>query len=312
MKKNKYFIISVDTEGDNQWDNAHEISTENTYYLPRFQELCEKSGFKPVWLTTYEMAENADYVTYMKKKQNDGFCEIGMHLHAWSTPPEYQIHQKTDQRPFLVEYPETVMRQKIMNMTDLLRDRFGKMPVSHRSGRWIMNEKYYSILAEMGYLVDCSVTPLISWKNTQGATGICGCDYSNAPENPYFRNDGILEIPVTIRKMHFFNRDKVTDLYTALRETRNLLTGVDQWMRPFDTQSGLGMDYLLKKVNAECGDILFTLHSSELMPGGSPIFKTRVDIEILYGIIAETFAKARSMGYVGCTMREYYELLKNN
>ncbi|WP_395754844.1 hypothetical protein [Edwardsiella ictaluri] len=50
------FIITIDTEGDNLWQNHDRITTENARYLPRFQLLCEKYGFKPVYLTNYEMA----------------------------------------------------------------------------------------------------------------------------------------------------------------------------------------------------------------------------------------------------------------
>ena len=55
MKK-PAFIITIDTEGDNLWQNHRVIKTENARYLARFQALCERFGFKPVWLTNYEMA----------------------------------------------------------------------------------------------------------------------------------------------------------------------------------------------------------------------------------------------------------------
>ena len=46
----KYFIITVDTEGDNLWNYklGDEVSTKNADYIPRFQRLCEKYGFKPL------------------------------------------------------------------------------------------------------------------------------------------------------------------------------------------------------------------------------------------------------------------------
>ena len=96
--RHKYFLITIDTEGDNQWDYNHGISTENTAYLPPFQELCESFDFKPVWLTNYEMAMDDIYVDYMKEKQNRGLCEIGMHLHAWNNPPEYPLKATNQQR----------------------------------------------------------------------------------------------------------------------------------------------------------------------------------------------------------------------
>jgi hypothetical protein len=65
----KHFIITVDTEGDNLWEykKGPPIGTENAKYLPRFQSLCEKYGFKPVYFTNYEMASSDTFVTEAKK-----------------------------------------------------------------------------------------------------------------------------------------------------------------------------------------------------------------------------------------------------
>ncbi len=54
------FLITLDTEGDNLWGRQREITTRNTGYLPRFQGLCERFGFRPTWLTNHEMAVKAE------------------------------------------------------------------------------------------------------------------------------------------------------------------------------------------------------------------------------------------------------------
>ena len=36
------FLITIDTEGDNLWACPREITTYNSHYLPRFQQLCER------------------------------------------------------------------------------------------------------------------------------------------------------------------------------------------------------------------------------------------------------------------------------
>jgi len=41
------FILSIDTEGDNQWDYGRELTTENIRYIPRFQEFCDNYHIKP-------------------------------------------------------------------------------------------------------------------------------------------------------------------------------------------------------------------------------------------------------------------------
>ena len=56
------FIITIDTEGDNQWADTKEIFTTNTKGLSMFQDLCNRYGYKPVYLTNYEMACDDEFV----------------------------------------------------------------------------------------------------------------------------------------------------------------------------------------------------------------------------------------------------------
>ena len=84
---NPAFLITIDTEGDNLWQKHDSITTENARYLPRFQQLCEKYGFKPVYLTNYEMAIDPFYIEFARDVIARGTAEVGMHLHAWNSPP---------------------------------------------------------------------------------------------------------------------------------------------------------------------------------------------------------------------------------
>ena len=52
--------------------------------------------------------------------------------------------------------------------------------------------------------------------------------------------------------------------------------------------------------------IMFMIHSSELMPNGSPNFKNNSEIEKLYNIIERCFKYAQKKGYIGITLRDYY------
>ena len=49
------------------------------------------------------------------------------------------------------------------------------------------------------------------------------------------------------------------------------------------------------------------VHSSELMPGGSPYFKNDKEIENLYEDMELLFSKIVLMGYKGLTLKEYFE-----
>ena len=105
----KEFIITIDTEGDNLWEwrEGNEITTKNVEYLQRFQNLCNQFGFKPVWLSNWEMITDDNFVSFIKNELKDGQCELGMHLHAWNTPPFYKLPSgELSGPPYLIEYPK--------------------------------------------------------------------------------------------------------------------------------------------------------------------------------------------------------------
>lgn len=301
----KKFIITIDTEEDNQWDLQISNLTENARYLERFQRLCNKYKFKPVYLTTYNMAKDPFFIKFAKEQLKAGNCEIGMHLHAWCSPPEFKLeNKKNNNREYLIEYPIEVMEEKIKVLDKLLEDTFEKKIVSHRSGRWAINEEYISLLAKYGYKCDCSVTPGVNWSNCLGGTGIGGSDFSSYPVNPYYTN-GILEVPVSIRNIRYFNLNAIYSFKDVLREAHHLSIGKQTWLRP-SNNSLYQMKKLVDIINNESTDyIMFMIHSSEFMPGGSPYYKNNEDIDALFKILDELFMYISNF-YEGSTLEEYY------
>lgn len=302
----KYFIITVDTEGDNLWNytKGQEVKTDNTLFIPRFQDMCERYRFKPVWLTNYEMACDQRYVDYIKPKMEAGLCEVGIHVHAWNNPPLYRLDAKYAGNPYLIEYPDDVMREKFKTTYNLLKEKFGIEVKSHRAGRWAMDDRYFALLKDFGIEADCSHTPGVSWMNAPGET-MFGTDYSMVQNCPNYIN-GILEIPMTIRKMHISGKGSIR------HKLRVFLQGDNVWLRPASSTVG-EMLRLCKHVNSDSKvDYLeFMLHSSEMMPNGSPYFKDEKAIEELYSSIDKVFEYVRQLGYEGITMAQYCETYKN-
>jgi hypothetical protein len=276
------FLITVDTEGDNIWDRPRQIQTENAKFLPRFQALCEKFNLKPTYLTNYEMAISPIFIEFAKDIIQRNTGEVGMHLHAWNSPPlEPLTVDDFQHQPYLIEYPESVIQEKIAFMTDLLQETFGVKMTSHRAGRWAFNDLYAQALVEKGYLVDCSVTPHVDWSNNKGGL-VGGTDFRGFPSKPYFFNEQLLELPVTIvpLRRHFWKKPTL------------------HWVRP----NGRNLKSMLKVLKQDLPYAMFVIHSSELMPGGSPTFKTEASIEKLYddltGLLEQCFK--------GQTLMEYY------
>ena len=286
MKKS--FLITIDTEGDNlwQWKYGDSVTSHNAEYLGRFQDMCEEYGFKPVYLTNYEMAMDKKFVELAKKGLAKGTCEIGMHLHAVNNPPlgnEPSVDFPYN-LPYLIEYSDDVMEQKIAYQTKLLEDVFGERIITHRAGRWAMDKRYEQLLIKYGSM---------------------GSDYSDSPTRPYFLDSQklLVEIPVSIR--HFRKGFlKALGIKDILRWGKHTLFGQDFWLRP-NGHNLEEMKYLIHKIYESDDDyIMFMLHSSELMPGGSPTFTTGESIEKLYDMIKNVFQEA-FVFYEGKTLKEY-------
>ena len=306
------FLITIDTEGDNAWERRTEITTRNTAYLPRFQRLCERFGFKPTWLANYEMAMDAEFVAFGRDVIARDCGEIGMHLHAWNSPPLTPL-TGDDMRhhPYLIEYSEDVMREKVVFMTGLLQDRFQTKMLSHRAGRWAFDERYARLLIASGFIVDCSVTPGVSWRQSLGhPQGQGGTDYRHFPDAPYYLDTAdisrpgfstLLEVPMTTRRSRLARMLPQAYAIPVVRSVAYRITPDVHWLRP-DGHNLAGMLALVQQARVEERIHLeFMLHSSELMPGGSPTFRSAEDIDRLYEDLEALFA-AIAPGFRGETL----------
>lgn len=310
------FIITIDTEGDNLWKNPQIISTENARFLPRFQMLCEQYGFKPTYLVDYEMAQDEQFVLFGRNILKKQTGEIGLHIHPWNSPP-LDNSQPTSQI-YLFELSDVMLEAKIDFMNELLKREFGITPVSHRAGRWGFDGRVARALVQRGYLVDCSVTPSVSWSHYKGdPNGHGGSDYTGFPYNPYFMNlenikcsahTPLLQVPMTIRPRF---SPTILRLYHNIRDIRvrylleHRVVPSHDWLRP----DGHNLNRMIRLVDRVINDhspvLEFMLHSSELMPAGSPLFSTETQIDNLYNHLTNLFEHLAFRGVIGMTLAEY-------
>ncbi len=313
MKK-PAFLITLDTEGDNLWRNrTSDITTHNARFLPRFQALCEKYDFLPTWLTNCEMACDPFFVEFGRDLLARHKGEIGMHLHAWNTPP---AHLLTDNdcyyQPYLIEYPASVLNAKVAFITELLEERFQTKMRSHRAGRWAFNEIYAKALIDSGYWVDCSVTPRVSWQDASGAPeGNGGSDYRHFPDHAYYinvndisrpGNSPLLELPMSIQYRYGAMRNRLRQVWHKIQGKKR--APAVNWLRP----TGNNLEQMKRVVSqtlAQGNDYIeFMIHSSELMPDGSPTFRNHADITRLYDDLEQLFIWLKPQAE-GMTLSQY-------
>ncbi len=305
----KNFIITIDTEGDNlwKWKYGDCITTENVKYLQKFQDLCENYGFKPVWLSNWEMINDSSFVKFIDRNLDKKTCELGMHLHAWNTPPDYELTRNNKSgAPYLIEYPKEIMEKKIGAITEKMKQQFGFVPVSHRAGRWAMNEDYFDLLYKYGYRIDCSITPGKTWVSALGQTpGFVGPDYGNESKCVHMQGK-IIEVPVTMEYTHRMFVDVRNSFKANVKSFVYGVKGKYVWLRP-ERENLTEMLWLVEQNEiAESDYLMFMLHSSELMPGGNPTFRNVEEIEQLYNNLDVLFKRIEN-SYCGITLEQYVE-----
>ena len=316
------FILTIDTEGDNQWDHGRELTVENIKFVPRFQDLCNKYLIKPTYLVTSEVCDDpfakeifTDYLMTNK-------AEIGAHLHSWTTPPfqdkdGYRLNDVN--HAFATELSEDLLNEKIKNLTNQIETSFGKRPFSFRSGRFGFDNTLARILTDSSYLVDSSVTPYTNWSVHHGIPGgKGGPDFLDKTAFPYkynFDNGSLLEIPVTILPTkfplnrsdtiarHYFRNVDKSIFLKALR--RLLFNNQPLWLRPHHWMNIDLLDELLNESkDLKLPYIVMMFHSSELMPGCSIYRKDKDAIEKLYDLLESFFVSLNDKKINSATLTE--------
>lgn len=302
------FILTIDTEGDNQWDHGRGLTVENIRFIPRFQELCNKYDIKPTYLVTSEVCEDSfareifcDYI------ENDE-AEIGAHLHSWSTPPflnKEGFRYNDRYHAFANELPEDLMINKLRYLTDQISTSFGRRPTSFRSGRYGFNENVARALMANEYMIDSSVTPYIDWSALKGIPGLNGGpDFRNSRPFPYtytHKGNSLLEIPVTILPTKFpLNKDnKLTGYFFnnvnknfILRSLRSMFFRYQPlWLRPFPWMTLPLLDEIVKEsMSIKLPYMVMIFHSSELMPNCSIYRADSEAVEKLYELLEGFFS----------------------
>jgi hypothetical protein len=310
MTNSPVFIITVDTEPDNQWLNETFDKTENARYIPRFQELCEKYNFTPVYLTEYNIVKDPFFVEYMNGKLAEDKCEIGMHLHPWSTPPFIQITSNDlRNKPYVTEYPGSIIEKKTESLINLLRSSFKTEIVSHRAGRWAINTEYIQILKKYGITIDCSIVPYHKMPPSSRESSAGILDYSDCRNNIYEMNDGNFK---NVGNMGFFEVPLTAfDFYPSIRPMVSKISSKisNNYFHPIKLrpeQENLKdlikiVDIALKK---KLPFIQFMIHSSEFMPNCSLAFPDVKSIEKLYEDMDKLFAHI-SLYFRGMTLKQY-------
>jgi hypothetical protein len=305
--------VTVDTEADRQWEPGVPIETMNARYWQPFQDLCLRHGATPTYLCASEIVEDERARDLLGDWWARGEAEVGAHLHPWTTPPYADrpgLRYNDPVHAFPCQLPDELLAAKTETLTRQITDAFGRRPTSYRAGRFGFDLRLARLLAEGGYTVDSSVTPLWSWRKWRGLDGRGGPDFRRHTPYPSWLGTGdgagLLEIPVTLFATYPALRrwPALLEAYRCMpvRAVRRLL--VARWFSPQPIWLTPDPRYSPEDLEAawDCASdakldvAVMILHSSELMPGGSPFRPDKTSVTDLLTSLDRFFAYVTAHG----------------
>jgi len=280
------FILDAEEEFDWKAPFSREnVSVTSMSKQGAAQRVFERYGIRPTYAADYAVATQDAGIRPLLELANSGACEIGAQLHAWVTPPFEE--ELSEHNSFASNLPSHLEFRKAERLTRAIEDHLGCTPKLYRAGRYGAGDATPSILARLGYEIDCSVLP--------GTPAGNGPDYEGAPAAPYWLAGGrtILEIPVTLRdvgiarnlgsdvydrlvtplgralrgpaiaaRLHLLNRIRLTPEGSTLAEAKRL------------TRSMLAEGHRV---------FVVSYHTPSLVPGHTPYVRSQKDLDGFLG-----------------------------
>jgi hypothetical protein len=306
------FVITVDTEEEWDWASGYPTGptrTENIHKLPDFQNACERSGAAVTYFVNHAVLADSAARGIILELAKRPRVEIGMHIHPWNTPPVQPLEMRTRPAEFSFHPIERVPERDsfLHNLTpdlalaklDAVYATFaehGLKPVSFRGGRYSTSTLVQEWLRKHGFVADASILPYTGWVD-DGAP-----DYRKRNPQPVrLPGDAPLwEIPLSLgytRRPFGFWHKALAVAGGPLRPLRlvgllSKLGVVEKAWLNFENPLGermLALIRTLRKMNAPY--LCFTLHSSSLLPGGSPYAPNAAAVEKLFRTLTDTLER---------------------
>jgi hypothetical protein len=306
-------LVTIDTEADDQWsaEGRERNAVTNAERLPSLQALFDGFGVRPTYLLTWEMATRPESAPILRALAASRRCEIGAHLHPWSSPPFRPEDRAAHSYPH--NLPDGLLERQLEELTGAIEQGIGVRPRTYRAGRNGLDGRSLRMLERLGYAADTSVDPLFN-ETRKGGTCFAGAPL--APYRPDYHNvrrpgdARLLEIPISAATLPRLPKP-LESRYAALppipyRGALRRLGLRPVWLRPSysSVRDMLTFADRLAAAGAPCLNVIF--HSSELVPGGSPYTPDAASVSrFLDGLRRLLEHAAGRIGAVAATCAEF-------
>jgi hypothetical protein len=283
----------------------------NAERLPALQALCDSFGVRPTYVVTWEMATRPESVAVLRALAR-GNCEIGTHLHPWSSPPFRPEDLRAHTYPH--NLPPELLERQLTELTGVIQENLGVRPTTYRAGRNGVHGATLPLLERLSYTVDTSVDPLFN-ERRKGGPAFAGAPL--VPYHPDYRDvrragtSSLLEVPISAATLPRLPKP-LESAYARLppipyRGALKRLGLRPVWLRPSYSPlpDMLAFAAFLRAARVPCFNIIF--HSSELLAGGSPYTPDERSVARFLDDLRRLLERLLELGGVGRTYREFRE-----
>lgn len=305
----KKFIVTIDTECDKteDWSNSSPISFNGVQRGVKeiLQPLFEKYSIKPVYFLSYEVLSNAECVSYFKSLLINNKCELATHLHYEYVIDEIELNQLSGLKCDGVQNSLSYKEEKhFLNIiTKKFIDCFGIKPISFRAGRYGISKNTGSILHNLGYRIDSSITPLTRWNYENEKNSL---NFRLIEREPYFvdlekglkckGSSNLLEVPISIFKNKTF---KSYLKYLLKKEYTKT------WIRPYVSPLNRIIECIKGDINNDT-PIVIMFHNMEVVPGMSPYVQSEEQSLDYILTLDKIFSYCTKLKISPVTLNEFY------
>jgi hypothetical protein len=153
-------FVVVDTEAEFDWAKpfARELTSVSAMDdIGRGQAVFDAYGLRPIYVVDYPIATQARGFAKLREIMERDGCEIGAHLHPWTTPPFEEALSERNSYPGNLD--PSLEERKLASLMQAIRANFGISPVFYKAGRYGFGPHTAKALCQHGIRVDLSVLP---------------------------------------------------------------------------------------------------------------------------------------------------------
>jgi glycosyltransferase involved in cell wall biosynthesis len=279
--------VVVDTEAEFDWDRpfAHDLTQVTAMSrVERAQAIFDRHGLRPVYVVDYPVAAQPQGYQPLRAILERGGCEIGAHLHPWTTPPFEEMPSEANSYPG--NLPAALEVRKLAALVRMIRQNLGVTPRFYKAGRYGVGSATMRAIAGQGLMVDFSLLPGADLRRRGGP------DFRAMTAAPYrVAEAGVLSVPMTRAHIGLL-AGCARWLAPALRTRVPRMLKLPQilsHLRLLDavtlTPEGITAPeqiQLLRSLLAR-GHRVFVLHyhSPSLIPGNTPYVRTEAEAQLV-------------------------------